>query len=81
MPIYEYQCEECDTRFEMLVRFGAQETVTLNCPQCGGGEVTRLVSLFSAFGAGDNGQMKRLGGSVCSTCPITDCSACTLPRG
>jgi putative FmdB family regulatory protein len=33
MPIYEYECEKCDLRFELRRRFG--EDGSGICPQCG----------------------------------------------
>ncbi len=41
MPIYEYRCRVCDTRFELLRSFSDTSPVT--CPKCGG-EVKRLIS-------------------------------------
>jgi putative FmdB family regulatory protein len=34
MPIYEYECEKCHTRFELKKSFG--EDGSANCPQCRG---------------------------------------------
>jgi len=31
MPIFEYLCEDCGTKFEQLIRNGA----TAECPKCG----------------------------------------------
>lgn len=52
MPIYEYQCEECQERFDKLIRSSdaSQEIV---CPKCGSHKVRRLLSLF---GLGKSGQ-------------------------
>jgi putative FmdB family regulatory protein len=47
MPIYEYECAACATRFEELVR-GPDAAVA--CPDCGGGEVQRLLSTFAGVG-------------------------------
>lgn len=33
MPIYEYECEKCDLRFELRRRFG--EDGSGICPRCG----------------------------------------------
>ncbi len=44
MPIYEYVCGGCQTRFEKLVRrFG--ESVA--CPSCASDEVDRQLSVFA----------------------------------
>ncbi len=42
MPIYEYQCEECSTQFD--VRCGFDERAEARCPGCDG----RTRRLFSA---------------------------------
>ena len=34
MPIYEYLCESCDTKFEKLVR-RAEDVLESGCPKCG----------------------------------------------
>jgi putative FmdB family regulatory protein len=49
MPIFEYICETCGTKFEELVR-SADEQVT--CPQCGKKQVEKLYSPFARFCGG-----------------------------
>ena len=61
MPLYDYHCEHCDKRFEVLRRRDDERTVT--CPDCGetalrqlsgvavGGSSSRVVS--SPSGAGN----------------------------
>ena len=34
MPLYEYECPRCHTRFEKIEKFGARQTRT--CIKCGG---------------------------------------------
>ena len=34
MPIYEYKCEDCGTKFEKLVR-RSTEMAEVECPSCG----------------------------------------------
>jgi putative FmdB family regulatory protein len=46
MPIYEYQCHECEIKFEEMHRITDRDLP--NCPSCGSAEVTKLISL-SAF--------------------------------
>ncbi len=41
MPIYEYQCKECDRRLEALQRLSEPPLTT--CPECGG-ELKKLLS-------------------------------------
>jgi putative FmdB family regulatory protein len=47
MPLYDFACEECGTRFERLVR---HETAiaTVDCPQCGAANAKRELSLPAA---------------------------------
>lgn len=47
MPIYEYSCEDCGTRFEKLVR-SAEEQTALSCPACGRGRLRLELSVFAA---------------------------------
>ncbi|MEA1921791.1 MAG: zinc ribbon domain-containing protein [Pseudomonadota bacterium] len=44
MPIYEYQCEECEHTFEMIRKITAEPLK--ECPECGG-PVNKLVSSTS----------------------------------
>ena len=41
MPLYEYQCEACDHRFELIQKFSDEPETT--CPECGG-FVRKLIS-------------------------------------
>ena len=41
MPLYEYQCEQCDHRFEVIQKFSDPPVET--CPKCGGA-VRKLMS-------------------------------------
>lgn len=42
MPLYEYQCESCGDRFELIQKFSDAAPET--CPKCGKGPVQRLLS-------------------------------------
>jgi putative FmdB family regulatory protein len=43
MPIYEYECRKCGRRFQRLVMRQGEEK-SLECPDCGGRGITRLIS-------------------------------------
>ena len=75
MPIYEYQCEDCNNCFESIV-FGNEQP---NCPSCNGENVNRLMSACSFFSKGSQGQTVKApaGSSSCSGCAATSCSTCT----
>ena len=53
MPIYEYLCEDCGTKFEKLVRRTGDEVL---CPSCGQNHLKTELSTFSAHA---NGGTKR----------------------
>jgi putative FmdB family regulatory protein len=45
MPIYEYLCQDCGTKFEKLVRRSDDATL---CPSCGDSHLTTQYSTFAA---------------------------------
>ena len=45
MPIYEYQCNDCDTKFEMLRPRSKADTLA-ECKNCQGSHTSRAVSRF-----------------------------------
>ena len=45
MPIFEYLCDDCGTKFEKLVRHAADGVL---CPQCGESHLTQQYSTFAA---------------------------------
>ncbi len=63
MPIFEYLCDDCGTKFEKLVR--RSEDTTL-CPSCGESHVT---TQYSTFAARANGTSQESAGS----CPAGMC--------
>jgi putative FmdB family regulatory protein len=44
MPIYEYVCDSCDTRFEKIVINKQQE---IACPKCASKKATLQLSVFA----------------------------------
>ena len=48
MPLYEYICESCRRKCEILVRSARPRVV---CPSCGSAKLSRQFSTFSAHGA------------------------------
>jgi putative FmdB family regulatory protein len=55
MPIYEFECEECGSRFEELVSGEA----TVACPSCGASRTRRLLSSVSPPGRQPRGAKVR----------------------
>jgi putative FmdB family regulatory protein len=52
MPLYEYYCADCQTKFERLIDFAAADR-DLHCAHCEGTRVRRLLSVFAARRGGD----------------------------
>jgi putative FmdB family regulatory protein len=74
MPIYEYQCETCGKKFELLIR-GADRPV---CPACAGETVRRLMSCCGFVSKGGGGETVRAsaGTSSCTGCSASSCAGC-----
>jgi len=47
MPIFEYKCQGCGTKFEKLVR-RSEDAAELGCPSCGQKHLTQELSIFAA---------------------------------
>ena len=44
MPIYEYECEDCKKKVEILHK-RLEQKEDINCPDCGSNKMKKLVSL------------------------------------
>ncbi|HEM61288.1 MAG TPA: zinc ribbon domain-containing protein [Chloroflexi bacterium] len=77
MPLYEYHCDDCQCRFEVLRSFSQADEPVL-CVECNGSRTRRAVSLFSAVSKGGNGgeASRSLTGSSCAGCAATSCATC-----
>ena len=53
MPLYEYECEDCEHRFERLLR-GSEVKEEQHCPLCDGSKCKKQISQssFSLKGGG-----------------------------
>ena len=63
MPIYEYACEDCGSKFEKLVR----RSEKVHCPSCG---KDHLAEQYSTFAAHANGSSKQ---AEMPSCPSGMC--------
>jgi putative FmdB family regulatory protein len=68
MPIYEYRCDDCGTKFEKLVRRTA-DAAAVECPSCGEHHLTQELSTFAAQvnGASKSSDMPSCPSGRCST--------------
>lgn len=70
MPIYEYRCESCSEKFEVLTRFAERDALQV-CPACESTRTRVLVSSFAFAGGGDSlesmepGSAASTGGGCC----------------
>ncbi len=78
MPLYEFECVQCHRVFEELVRMGSTGD-GLHCPDCGDGDVRKLMSTFYGRASGDGGAHHSVAGSGCAC--GGDCSTCTSCSG
>ncbi len=53
MPIYEYRCESCAEKFEVLTGFAERDSAQA-CPACESSKTRVLVSSFAFAGAGSD---------------------------
>jgi len=70
MPIYEYYCQDCNTKFE-LIRDIAKANDPAKCQKCGSKNTKRLISKFYSQGSSENSSS-----SGCSSCSGGNCSSC-----
>jgi putative FmdB family regulatory protein len=67
MPIYEYECRGCGSRFEKIV-YGKVEA---HCPSCDSADLSRLLSTFA---------VSTSAGKPSASSPAA-CGTCGDPRG
>lgn len=66
MPIFEYLCEDCGSKFEKLVRRPGVDEVL--CPSCGKDHLDQQFSSFAVHSAGrDDFQMPSCPSGMCAT--------------
>ena len=64
MPIYEFVCMECESHFEELVRVGG----SADCPDCGGSNVRKQLSVFATHGPSEQPSFGGGGGCCGGSC-------------
>lgn len=68
MPIFEYKCEDCSTKYEVLHKT-TSNSLEVTCPKCNSANSKKLLSSFSA----SMGNSSFSAGESCST------GTCGLP--
>jgi len=68
VPIYEYRCQDCQSRFERLTSFSERDRSQV-CPSCESQRTSVQVSSFAAVGAGSESRglpmAPQAGGGCC----------------
>jgi len=59
MPVYEYKCSECNTKFDVLYK-SATNPENVHCPAC---DSTKNKKLFSSFSSKINNDVNLSAGS------------------
>jgi putative FmdB family regulatory protein len=72
MPLYEYQCKDCGSQFDLLRAMKEADAPAL-CKSCHSQNTTRLLSVFVAK---SGGQALAGGGGSCSGCAGGNCAGC-----
>ena len=70
MPIFEYLCDDCGTKFEKLVRNRASTDVL--CPSCGESHVTTQLSTFAAHASSPRSSQEALPSCASGMCQTPD---------
>lgn len=67
MPVFEYKCSECNSKFDVLHK-SASEKIEVYCPRCNSSNNKKLFSTFSASVSGSSAS--HLGDCSTGSCGI-----------
>ncbi len=73
MPLYEFQCRQCQVVFEELVRMG-NNGEGVQCPACDGDQVLKLMSTCYGRSSDGGGNYQSISGQGCDC--GGDCGSC-----
>ena len=72
MPIFEYACDDCGTKFEKLIRRSG-EADGIECPSCGHKHLTTQYSTFAARAGKAKTAAEPVGGCGSGMCGADYC--------
>jgi len=80
MPIYEYQCDKCKKKFEVLT-MSMSEKPNATCPKCKSKKTSKMMSKVSRgkYALKDSGSAAGTSSSSssgCGSCSSSNCSSC-----
>ncbi|MFA4967655.1 MAG: zinc ribbon domain-containing protein [Candidatus Margulisiibacteriota bacterium] len=70
MPFYDYKCDKCGTKFEVM--HGMNEKPAIKCSSCGSDRTSRVFNIFGT----SNSSGGHSHGSGCTSCATGGCSTC-----
>jgi len=75
MPIYEFSCDSCGTRHDVLMKRSDEAPTICPAEECTDGQLTRVLSAHNVAGAGF-GSSRAASDPSCGTCgkPGPGCS-------
>ncbi|KAF0112472.1 MAG: FmdB family regulatory protein [Chloroflexi bacterium] len=73
MPIYEYRCSNCQTKFE-VIRAMKDSDAEIPCKSCNSADTKRVLSLCYAK---SEGRSTSSGSHGCGGCSGGSCSSCS----
>jgi len=79
MPIYEYRCESCAGKFEVLTRFAERDHAQV-CPTCESTKTRVLVSSFASFTGGESAASDFASESTGGGCACGGACSCSSPN-
>ena len=74
MPLYEYFCPKCESKYELLRPLSRMDEPAVCKAGHSGGE--RVLSMFAARTGGGDGEVNSVGG--CAGCAGGSCGSCGL---
>ncbi|NTV62773.1 MAG: zinc ribbon domain-containing protein [Oscillochloris sp.] len=77
MPMYEYGCQSCNSRFDLLRRMD-QDDAEIICPVCHSKSVQRRLSVFASYSRGSSSEsMAEASAPVTKTTCSGACATCS----
>ncbi|MFW6109949.1 MAG: FmdB family zinc ribbon protein [Patescibacteria group bacterium] len=73
MPIYNFQCIECEHEFSGIFPMRSSGGEEVSCPECGNGDVKRVYKSGATLISNSD---SRTEDSNCPTCPVCSGGAC-----
>ncbi|HEY8811412.1 MAG TPA: zinc ribbon domain-containing protein [Candidatus Dormibacteraeota bacterium] len=55
MPLYEYSCDDCRGKFDVLTSYADRDNRKQVCPTCESTRTKVMISSFAAFGSSEAG--------------------------